>query len=90
MFQELSNDLNFFQSNEFKPLKLFFENSRIHQDSNSQNVSSFGSVEVHSLAFSYTPENMRCDSRGSLLAHTFASPCLGREPKAKVATLVVY
>jgi len=23
----------------------------------------------------------------SLLAHTFASPCLGREPKAKVATL---
>jgi len=23
---------------------------------------------------------------GSLLAHTFASPCLGREPKAKVVT----
>jgi len=29
---------------------------------------------------------MKCDSRVSLLAHTFASPCLGRKPKAKVAT----
>jgi len=29
---------------------------------------------------------MKCDSQASLLAHTFASPCLGREPKAKVET----
>ncbi len=29
---------------------------------------------------------MRCDSRASLLAHTLASPCLGRKPKARVAT----
>jgi hypothetical protein len=32
---------------------------------------------------SYTPESMKCDSRASLSAHTFASPCLGHA-KAKV------
>jgi len=31
------------------------------------------------------PMSMRCDSRASLLAHTFASPCLGHEPKIRVA-----
>jgi hypothetical protein len=29
---------------------------------------------------------MKCDSWASFLAHTFASLCLGHEPKAKVAT----
>jgi hypothetical protein len=29
---------------------------------------------------------MRCDSQASFLAQTFATPCLGREPKAKVVT----
>jgi hypothetical protein len=29
---------------------------------------------------------MKFDSRASLLAHTFANPCLGHEPEAKVAT----
>jgi hypothetical protein len=29
---------------------------------------------------------MKCNSHASFLAHTFASPYLGREPKAKVAT----
>jgi len=33
---------------------------------------------------SHTPGSMRCDSWASLLAYTFASPCLGREPKTKV------
>jgi hypothetical protein len=32
---------------------------------------------------------MRCDSQASLLAHNFASPCLGHEPKAKVATTIL-
>jgi NADPH-dependent 7-cyano-7-deazaguanine reductase QueF-like protein len=32
---------------------------------------------------------MRCDSHVSLLAHTLTSPCLGHEPKVKVATIVV-
>jgi len=27
---------------------------------------------------------MKCNCRASFLAYTFASPCLGREPKAKV------
>jgi hypothetical protein len=29
---------------------------------------------------------MKCDSRASLLACTFVSPCLGYKPKARVAT----
>jgi hypothetical protein len=28
---------------------------------------------------------MKCDSQASLLAHTFANPCFGHEPKARVA-----
>jgi hypothetical protein len=43
-------------------------------------------VRVYSVTLSYTPGNMRCDSWASLLACNLASPCLGREPKAKVAT----
>jgi hypothetical protein len=30
---------------------------------------------------------MKYDSRVSFLAHTYASLCFGREPKARVATL---
>jgi hypothetical protein len=29
--------------------------------------------------------SMKCDSRAALLARAFASPCLGCEPKARVA-----
>ncbi len=36
---------------------------------------------------SYIPGSMKCDSRVSLLACTFASPRFGHEPKAKVATI---
>jgi hypothetical protein len=32
---------------------------------------------------------MRCGPWASFLAHNLASPCLGREPKAKVATDVI-
>jgi hypothetical protein len=32
---------------------------------------------------------MKCDSQASLLARNLATPCLGREPKARVATIVV-
>jgi len=70
---------------------LLSENSRVHWDSSSQIGScSLGSVKVHSLALSCTLGSMRCDSRASLLAFTLASPCLGREPKARVVTLVLY
>jgi len=51
---------------------------------NSQSGNSLGSVGVHSLTLFYIPESMKYDSQASLLAHTFASPCLGREPKARV------
>jgi len=76
----------FFSPMSFDPLQSPFENSKIHRDSNSQSGSSLGSVGVHSLTFSYIPESMKCDSWASLLARTFASPCLGREPNAKVVT----
>jgi hypothetical protein len=45
-------------------------------------------VRVQSLTLSYILESMRCDSQASLLVFTLASPCLGCEPKAKVATLM--
>jgi hypothetical protein len=41
---------------------------------------------VHSLTLSYTVGNMKCDSRASLLACTFVSPCLSHKPKARVTT----
>jgi len=41
-------------------------------------------------SLSYTLGSMKCDFRASLLAYTFASPCLGHEPKVKVATIHVY
>jgi hypothetical protein len=50
----------------------------------------FGGVEVHSLSLSHTFGNMKCDSRVSLLAHTFVSLCLGREPKARVVTFLLF
>jgi hypothetical protein len=39
-------------------------------------------VRVHSLTLSFTPKLL-------LLARNLASPCLGREPKAKVTTLII-
>jgi hypothetical protein len=46
---------------------------------------SLGSVKVHSLTLFCTPESMKCDSCASFLARNLESPCLDREPKAKVA-----
>jgi len=56
------------------------------RESNSQSESSPRNVRVHSLTLSYTFRSMRCDSWASLLARTLASPCLGHEPKVRVAT----
>jgi hypothetical protein len=55
-------------------------------DFNSQNESSLGSVRVHSRTLFCTPRSMRCDSLDFLFARILASPCLGREPKTRVAT----
>ncbi len=43
-------------------------------------------MRVHSLTPSHTLENMKCDFRTSLLAHTFVNFYLGYEPKARVVT----
>jgi hypothetical protein len=72
--------------NDFWPLQSPSKDLEVHRDSNSQSGSSLGSVKVHSLTLSYAPKNMKCYSRTLVLAPTFANPCLGREPKAKVAT----
>jgi hypothetical protein len=40
----------------------------------------------HTLPYSQPPGSMQCDSQASLLGLNFVSPCLGREPKASVAT----
>jgi hypothetical protein len=66
---------------------LLFDNSKVHQDSNSQSGNSFESVRVHSFTFSYTPKSMRYDFHAFVLAFTLASPCLGHKPKARVATI---
>ncbi len=38
------------------------------------------------VTLSHIPRSMRCDSRASLSTRTFASPCFGCKPKAKVVT----
>ncbi len=43
-------------------------------------------MRVYSLTLSRTPRSMRHDSWALLLAYNFATPCLGRKPKARVAT----
>ncbi len=44
---------------------------------------------VHSFTLSHTPRSMKCDSWPSHWVQTFASPCLGRKPKVKVATILL-
>jgi len=78
-----------FQSNEFRPLKSPSESSEVHRESNSQSGNSCVSVRVHFLTLSYTPGNMKCDSRVSFLTRTFASPFFGCKPKTRVATWTV-
>ncbi len=67
-------------------LQLPSKNSKVLWDSNSQSGSPLENVWIHSFTFSYTPGNMKCDSRASFLACTFASLCFSRKPKAKVMT----
>jgi hypothetical protein len=47
-------------------------------------------VRVHSLTLFGTPKSMWFDSRVFLLAHNLATPCFGREHKAKVATIIFF
>jgi hypothetical protein len=67
-----------FNAMDFDPYNHSLKISKVHRDSNSQNGSSLGSVSVHSHTLPH--------SWASLLAHALASPCLGHEPKARVAT----
>ncbi len=61
---------------------MFFQDSRVHWDFNSQSGSPLENVWVHSLTPSYTPGNMKCDSRASLLAYTFANLALVANPRS--------
>jgi len=58
------------------------EHSEVHRDSNSQGGSSLESVKVHSLTLAFTPKL-------PFSACNLATPCLGREPKARVVTTFV-
>jgi hypothetical protein len=44
-------------------------------------------VGVHSFTLSHILGNMKCDYWPSHLAYTFTSPCLGCEPKVRVAII---
>jgi hypothetical protein len=70
----------------FGPFNCFLKIQESMRSPNSQSGSSLGTVRVHSLTLSYISRGMRCDSWAYLLARTFANPCLGCEPKARVAT----
>jgi hypothetical protein len=55
-------------------------------DSNSYNGSSLGSVRIHALTFFALSGACDLTPQVFLLACNLATPCFGREPKAKVAT----
>ncbi len=77
-----SNDINNFSTQWIWPL----QSPSKKRDSNSQSGSSLGSVGgsfLHTLLHSQKHEMW---FPGSLLGRTFVSPCLGHEPKARVAT----
>jgi hypothetical protein len=75
------------QAIEFWPLKLLSEVSRVHRNSISQSGSCLRSVRVHSLTLSHTPGSMWCDSWAFSWPALLQPLCLGREPKARVATI---
>jgi hypothetical protein len=54
-------------------------------DSNSYNGSSLGSVRVHSLTLFANPRACDVTLRSPSWLATFATPCLGRKPKVRVA-----
>jgi hypothetical protein len=85
-FQELSNDIKNSSIHWVLTPAIALWTLGIHWDSNSQSGSSLGSVRVYSLTLSCTPRNMWHDSWTSFLARNLATPCLGRKPKARVAT----
>jgi hypothetical protein len=74
------------QAIEIWPLKSLSEVSEVHRDSLSQLGSCLGSVKAHSLTLAYTPGSLWCDSRASSWPAPLQPLCLGREPKARVAT----
>jgi hypothetical protein len=55
-------------------------------DSNSQHGSSLGSVRVHALTLFAFSRACEVTSKSPSWPTTLQPPCLGREPKARVAT----
>jgi len=71
----------------FWPLQSLSEHSGVHRESNSQHGNSLGSVRVLSLTLFCTLGGMRMWLSGLVLATPLQAFCLGRELKAKVATI---
>jgi len=74
------------QSNEFWPLKSFFEDLKIPWDSNSQSGSPLGSVGADSLRFFPTLEKVNVTHRLHSQLSPFHALCLDHEPKVRVVT----
>jgi hypothetical protein len=79
-----------FNPRSFDPFHLPSKNLRVHRNSNFQSGSPLGSVWVDSFTFSYTPESMKCDFQVSFSACTYANPCFGHKPKARIASYYIY
>jgi hypothetical protein len=80
------------QTNGFWPLQLCSENLGVHLGFQLLQWEFTWECEgsfPHTLYTICTPKSMWCDSHASLLAHNLASFCLGRKPKARVATLSI-
>ncbi len=77
LYKELFNPMSFDACN--RPLKIWksvwtpTSNVRVH-------LGMWGSF----LHIFYIRGSMKCDSQASLLAHTFASPCINHDSKAKI------
>jgi hypothetical protein len=80
----------FFKARRFDPCNGALKIQESFWDSNSQHGSSLGSVRVDSLTLSHIPGSMWCDSRASSWPAPLQPHCLGREPKARVATFYLY
>ncbi len=79
MFQEIFNDINNFSIHWVLTLAIALWNP-------TPKVKAPLGVWGFILTLSYIPGSMRHDSWTSLLARNLASPCLGRESKARVVT----
>ncbi len=82
-YKELFNPMNF---DRYELLLKIWKSIRIPIPKMGVHLGVWGFIPSHFPTFSYTPGNMKCDSRASLLARTFVNYCFGHKLKIKVLT----